>query len=307
MAWKSKAVEPPLSEMSDGLVALVEAALPAVVTLSGVTTAMGEVFGSGFIIDSSGHVVTNHHVVDGLGARVSAVLRGGDQIEADLVGSDPVTDLAVVKLRQAPGSFLNVCTNKPRLGQLCIAIGSPLGEFAESVSLGVVSGLDRSLPSLDGRWTQEHMIQTDAAINHGNSGGPLLDMTGNVISVNSSGRDDGQNIGFAVPGETVALVAPELIAHGSMVRCALGVVVSSRIIVDGDRSVRRLAVSSTKGAGPLEIGDALVSLAGRPIQDRGDLFHSLTRSLIGRTTPVEIVRGGVHMTLDVVPHGVSGS
>lgn len=292
-----------LCELSDHLADLVATALPAVVTLRGVTTAMEEWSGSGFLLDSLGHVVTNHHVIDGLGARIFATMHGGDEAMVEIVGADPITDLAILRLTGGAEACLPVRADRPRVGELCLAIGSPFGEYAESVSLGVVSGLDRSFPRLDGEWTMEHMIQTDAAINPGNSGGPLVDMAGEVIGVNECRETDGQNIGFAVPAETVSFVAAELIAHGSIARAALGIVVATRSVTNGGgRSLRRLVVTEVKTPGPFRVGDALVSVAGSIVRDRGELFRSLTRELIEKPTAVEIVRDGTRTTIEVVPN-----
>jgi S1-C subfamily serine protease len=296
-----------LCDLSEQIADLVAAALPAVTTLSGVTADMRESSGSGFAIDGLGHLLTNHHVTRDLGKRITATLHGGEDVLVEPVGADPVTDLAVLRLTDGAPAWLEVRSERPRLGELCLAIGSPLGEFAESISLGVVSGLDRSLPSADGRWPMEHMIQTDAAINPGNSGGPLLDMAGRVIGVNESGRTDGQNISFAIPGETISLVATELIEHGSVARAALGVVVVSKNVSERGRTRRRLIVSKVNDTGPFREGDALLSVGGQPVRDRGDLFRCLTRDLIGIPTPVEVIRNGARTTLDISPSAATST
>jgi S1-C subfamily serine protease len=294
-----------LEQLSAELADLVSAVLPAVVTIRGVTAALDDCSGSGFVIDRLGHIVTNHHVIDGLGPHISAELHEDDKVDCTLVGFDPVTDLAVLRIASEPRAALTLRGTTPRLGELCLAVGSPLGDFTESVSLGVVSGLGRSLPSLDGRWTREHMVQTDAAINPGNSGGPLVDMAGQVIGVNECGRTDGQNIGFAVPAETVSLVAAELIAHGSVERAALGVTVAARAVAVGGQKQQRLVVTQVRTASALQEGDALVSIAGRPLRDRGDLFRGLTRDLIDAPTTVEVIRDGSLIRLELTPRGAS--
>ncbi len=302
MGLRSRGHPASLIDMSESLADLVERTLPAVVTLCGVTTAMEEVRGSGFAFDALGHIVTNHHVVEKVGTRVSAIAHGGVSLNAVVIGHDAVTDLAVVRLDSPISAVLGLSARRPRVGELCLAIGSPLGDFSESVSLGVVSGLDRSLPARDGKWSMEHMIQTDAAINHGNSGGPLLDMLGTVIGVNESGRTDGQNISFAVPAETTSQIVSELIKFGNVTRAALGVVAASTVKVVDGRSERRMMVRELRDTtSPLRPGDVLISIGGTPISDRGDLFRSLTRDLIGAPTSAEVIRDGAQITVQVVP------
>ena len=291
----------PLDALSDQLADLVEQVLPSVATLRGLDTALNEWSGSGFIVDDQGHLITNHHVVDGMGETMTVSLHGGTTVKANVIGSDPVTDLAVLSLDTSLLPALGIRTSPPRLGELCIAIGSPLGQFAESISLGVVSGLDRSIPTQQGSWPMEHMIQTDAAVNHGNSGGPLLDVRGFVIGVNDCGREDGQNISFAIPAETVSAVAAELIKHGSVMRSGLGVVISNRSMpIDGPEG-HRLTVSEVKVATPLKAGDLLLDIAGRDVRDRGDLFRALNRDLVGKPTSITVVRDGTPVTVEVVP------
>jgi len=291
----------PLDALSDQLADLVEQVLPSVATLRGLDTALNEWSGSGFIVDDQGHLITNHHVVDGMGETMTVSLHGGTTVKANVIGSDPVTDLAVLSLDTSLLPALGIRTSPPRLGELCIAIGSPLGQFAESISLGVVSGLDRSIPTQQGSWPMEHMIQTDAAVNHGNSGGPLLDVRGFVIGVNDCGREDGQNISFAIPAETVSAVAAELIEHGSVMRSGLGVVISNRSMpIDGPEG-HRLTVSEVKVATPLKAGDLLLDIAGRDVRDRGDLFRALNRDLVGKPTSITVVRDGTPVTVEVVP------
>ena len=291
----------PLDALSDQLADLVEQVLPSVATLRGLDTALNEWSGSGFIVDDQGHLITNHHVVDGMGETMTVSLHGGTTVKANVIGSDPVTDLAVLSLDTSLLPALGIRTSPPRLGEFCIAIGSPLGQFAESISLGVVSGLDRSIPTQQGSWPMEHMIQTDAAVNHGNSGGPLLDVRGFVIGVNDCGREDGQNISFAIPAETVSAVAAELIEHGSVMRSGLGVVISNRLMpIDGPEG-HRLTVSEVKVATPLKAGDLLLDIAGRDVRDRGDLFRALNRDLVGKPTSITVVRDGTPVTVEVVP------
>jgi S1-C subfamily serine protease len=149
----------------------------------------------------------------------------------------------------------------------------------------------------------EHMIQTDAAVNHGNSGGPLLDVNGLVVGVNDRGTEDpgAQNISFAISGDTVESITSELIEHGAVARSGLGVVVSTiDAAVDGV-TARRLVISEVVAETALCAGDVLLSVAGRTLRDRGDLFRSLTRDLIGKVTSVEVFRNGRRASVEVIP------
>src|SRR5512133_179751 len=182
--------------------------------------------GSGFVIDSDGHVVTNEHVVDNAKS-VSVRFWNGDTYSASVVGSDPSTDLAVIKV-DAPQSILHPLTlgdsSSVRVGDTVVAIGSPFG-LEESVTSGIVSALHRQMEAPN-NFTINDSIQTDAAINHGNSGGPLLDINGDVIGVNSQIRSDSggsDGVGFAIPSNTVKSIAETLIGSGKVEHAYLGV------------------------------------------------------------------------------------
>lgn len=290
-----------IAEFSDGLSSLMSRCLPAVVTIGGLTSSLDEVTGSGFAIDGLGHIVTNHHVVEGLGDRLTLILHGGELGEAHLVGVDPVTDLAIVHTNDSPTAHLSFRKESPILGELCIAIGSPLGEFTESVSLGVVSGVRRSVPAVDGSWPIEHGIQTDAAINAGNSGGPLVDAAGKVLGINQSKRigESVEGIGFAVPAETAAKIAAELITYGCIQRARLGVTVAPKRVLLGERAELRLIITAARQpGGDLREGDVLLTIDGCPIRDRGDLFLVLDRNRIDRSIVIEVSRDGKKVALE---------
>ncbi len=173
---------------------------------------------------------------------------------------------------------LTVSGEPARLGELCFAFGSPLGEFPESISIGIVSGLKRSLPTADRRAIFD-VIQTDCAINPGNSGGPLVYVDGQVIGVNTAGIDEADGIGFAVPAETVNIVG-ELLSHGAIERASLGVGVALRHaaeVPDG----KGLVVTSLRDdvAGPLERGDVILSVEDRDVRNQNDLLRALRRRI----------------------------
>ena len=175
----------------------------------------GEARGSGVIIDPSGHIITNNHVVQGAAADgLSVIFSDGTNSPATLVGSDSISDLAVLKVDHDVTATVSLGdSDKLKVGETVIAIGSALGDFQNTVTVGVISGLKRTLQNADGT-NMENMIQTDAAINHGNSGGPLLDLSGKVIGINSavvrstdtsglSSGDVAEGLGFAIPANTV--------------------------------------------------------------------------------------------------------
>jgi serine protease Do len=274
---------------------------PAVTTIRS-ETADGVSTGSGFLVDGEGHVVTNHHVVDDRDCDLQIQFATGLAGPATVVGADPLTDLAVLR---APGPLpapLQVRTHPPVLGEICLAMGSPLGDYTESVSIGIVSGLARTIPTRRGR-PLERAIQTDAAINPGNSGGPLIDAAGLVLGVNTCIDVRAVSIGFAIPGETVDWVIRQILQFGDVRRGALGVAIASRIEnVDGQLRhapvITRVSADLTCDLRP---GDIIVGLAGRVVRDRADLYYLLTRDMIGTTIPVELWRqdGRAHCDVPV--------
>jgi 2-alkenal reductase len=217
------------------VVRVVEQVSPAVVTVvnkldpsQGFT---GEARGSGFIVDSDGRIITNNHVVEGAAANgLEVIFYNGESSKATLLGADSISDLAVLKVDgPVPGTAELGDSSALKVGETVIAIGSALGDFENTVTVGVVSGLNRSLQRDDGI-LMESMIQTDAAINHGNSGGPLLNLLGNVIGINTavvrgdSGTGDvAEGLGFAIPVDTVKTISAQLIQNGSVERPYLGV------------------------------------------------------------------------------------
>jgi S1-C subfamily serine protease len=186
--------------------------------------------GSGFVFDSDGHIVTNHHVVDGAQS-VSVRFWDGSTYDATVVGSDPSTDLAVIKVDAPADALVPLAlgnSDELSVGESVVAIGSPFG-LENTLTSGVVSALNREMTSQN-NFTISNSIQTDAAINHGNSGGPLLNAAGQVIGVNTqikseSGGSDG--IGFAIPSSTVSSIVPQIISSGSVEHAYLGVGVAT--------------------------------------------------------------------------------
>src|SRR6187551_1800247 len=206
-----------LSEVSDELESLVQSSAPSVVAVE-----HGHGQGSGIIVSGDGYVITNAHVVHGRAGVLSVRLVGGEELPAAVVGEDQASDLAVLRVgaRGLPSLSLDE-SRRLRVGQLVLAIGNPL-RFERSVSLGVVSAIDRSLPG-PGRRPFEGLVQTDAAINPGNSGGPLLDARGAVVGINTAVIPRAHGLGFAIPAHTAAWVTAVLIRDGRIARPLLGI------------------------------------------------------------------------------------
>ncbi|MEY9933428.1 serine protease Do [Catenulispora sp. GP43] len=262
-----------MAAFSGGLADLIEQVLPNVVAIRGDQGADSWTAGSGFVLDDARHVVTNNHVVDQQeGFAWTAAIHGYPTQPIRILGRDPLTDLAVVELSEPHESALALRDRPVRLGEFVLAMGNPLGDYPESVSVGIVSGLSRQLQAAQHERPLQRLIQTDAAVNPGNSGGPLVDLDGAVVGVNTMIRDDAQGMAFAVPAATVARVVPQLIAEGW-------------VVFDS----------------PFQPGDVLISLAAQEIDGHAALFDLLGGALIGKETPVEVVRDGKRVTFDVVP------
>ena len=270
----------------------------------------GRGMGSGVAISPDGLIVTNDHVVDGAGA-LEVAFPDGRRFDASLIGTDRDTDLALLK---AHGAGLAAATLGDsavlKRGQIAVAIGNPLG-FDSTVTAGGVSALGRSLMSRSGR-PIEDVIQTDAALNPGNSGGALVSSAGDVIGINTAMIRGAQGICFAVASNTVRFVVSEILQHGSVRRAWLGVGVDKvalpRRIADAAGLDMRSAVvlHSIVADGPaaragLAAGDVLLSLGGVPTSGPDVVLRTLTADRIGVTLAARILRGGRIVSLDVTP------
>lgn len=257
--------------------------------------------GSGLVIAPDGYVLTNHHVVDNAGS-LKVSLTEGSSLSASVVGADAATDLAVLR---ADASGLPAVelgdSGALRVGQLVIAIGNPLG-FQNTVSAGVISALARVLMSQTGRLI-ENIIQTDVALNPGNSGGPLVDSRGRVVGVNTAIIAMAQGISFAVPVDTAKWVVGELLAHGKVRRAYLGITgrecALSRRTQRSHHLVSETAVQivSVEERGPaqragLRPGDIIVSLDHHPIAHVDDLHRLLTGPAAARLVRLSVLREG---------------
>ena len=298
-----------LDAFSRVVVAVAEKLRPAVVNLRA-GRGRGEGSGSGVLFAPDGFLLTNHHVVENR-ERVRVRLGDGTELAGRVVGADPWTDLAVV---QAEGAALPYAefgdSSKLRVGQLVVAIGSPFG-FESTVTAGVVSALSRTLRSITGHLV-DNVIQTDAALNPGNSGGPLVDGRGRVIGVNTAIIRPAQGICFAIPINMARHILPQLMQHGRVVRGYLGLHV--RNVPVAPALVRRYDLACASGVevlsleegGPasdagLQDEDVIVALGEKPTPDVDDLHKLLTELPVGVPSTVTILRGERRLERMIVP------
>jgi S1-C subfamily serine protease len=290
------------------VVRVAETLTPAVVNIRSRRPRGGS--GSGVLFTPDGFLLTNHHVVQNAG-EVRVRMTDGRELTGRVVGADPWTDLAVVQAdaNGLPYAQLGDST-KLRVGQLAVAIGSPLG-FDSTVTAGVVSALGRTLRSITGHLV-DNVIQTDAALNPGNSGGPLVDSQGNVIGINTAVIAAAQGICFAIPINAAKHILPQLLQHGRVVRGYLGLHGHN---VPLARAVARLydvnqtsavEVVAVEPGGPAEqagiqTDDLVVSLADEPVTSVDDLHKLLTRQTVGVPVSVILLRGQRRLQRFVLP------
>lgn len=274
--------------------------------------------GSGSIIDKQGHILTNEHVISGA-QRITVSLGGTRTYPARVVGRDPDTDLAVIKI-DVPAGDLSVVplgdSDQLVVGQKVLAIGNPFG-LDRTLTTGVISGLGRTIRARSGRAIEG--VQTDASINPGNSGGPLLNSRGQMIGINSqiySSTGGSNGIGFAVPVNIARRIIPQLIQSGSVVRPRLGVVtrsiasfagqirtpVENGVLIDSVAPNSAAASAGLRGTtrsadGAAVLGDIITALDGQEIDGGDDLTKILDRKSVGDTVQIEIVRDGRRQTV----------
>lgn len=289
---------------------------PAVVQVN-VTIAGGGGIGSGVIIDQRGYIVTNNHVVAGAQS-IQVVLYDGTKLAAQLVGTDPADDLAVLKINP-PSSNLVVLklgdSSKLQVGEEVLAIGNPLG-ITQTVTSGIISALDRNVREQGGALIP-NAIQTDAPINPGNSGGALVNLQGELIGIPTLGAIDPEfntpaaGVGFAIPSNRVAFIAPQIIQTGKVThtgRAAMGVRVTSvdaTLAAQDNLAIDRgaLIVSVTSG-GPaakagLQAGDVIVKIDDKAVNDTSSLGDILVNKNPGDTPSVQVYRGNQQLTIKV--------
>ena len=286
-----------LDAYSQAVIRVVERVAPSVVNVR-----RGRSGGSGVIVTPDGYALTNAHVVEGAREVSVTLTNETEPVRAPVVGADPATDLAVVRIPRwgLPAAELAE-SDSLRVGQLVIAIGDPLG-FHSSVTTGVVSALGRSLTAADGR-VIDNVIQTDAALNPGNSGGPLVDTHGKVVGVNTAIIPMAQGICFAIPAATARLIAGVLIRDGRVRRAYLGIggaatpigrLLAAELRLGAPSGIRVLEVATggpAERAG-LQRGDLLVGLNDLTLATLSDLQGALVADSIGKAVELRYVRQG---------------
>lgn len=316
------------TDLEETLTSLYVRANPAVVYIIVGSGGISSGSGSGFVYTSEGHIVTNNHVVTG-GRSYEVVFSNGERMLATLVGADPDSDLAVLKVEALPEGIEPLAVTQSdalEVGQFVVAIGNPFGEQG-SMSLGIVSGLGRSLQSQRGStsggstYSLPEVIQTDAPINPGNSGGPLLNLNGEVVGVNAaiaSTTGTSSGVGFSIPAAAIRRVVPSLIADGRYVYPYMGVSFDGEITLEeqdiyGLPQIQGAYVISVVEGGPGDAaglipansetgrgGDLIIALDERPINSFADLNSFLSfQASAGQTIAVKVLRGGETVTLSL--------
>ncbi|MCY7350720.1 MAG: trypsin-like peptidase domain-containing protein [Cytophagaceae bacterium] len=266
--------------------------------------------GSGFFFSSDGYLFTNSHVVN-QASDLRVTLYEGSQYPAQLIGEDPDTDLAILKVSAQDFTSAQLGdTSELKIGQLAIAIGNPLG-FQHTVTAGVVSALGRTLRSQSGRLI-DNIIQTDASLNPGNSGGPLIDADGRVIGVNTATIRGAQGLCFAISINTAKAIAAELIQLGKVRRAYLGLQIQQIELVSKLRQIAGLKnksalfvtdieAESPASAAGLISGDIIHSVNGQPVKTSDELFRQLTTDKIGTVHDLGILRNNAKRNVKVSP------
>ena len=294
-----------LDSYSHAVIRAVDLVGPAVVKLEA-----GQGSGSGFLISSDGLLVTNSHVIQGA-SNVRVIFSDERSARGEVLGDDADTDLAVVRVagNQLPHASFGD-SGAVRVGQIAIAIGNPYG-FQATVTSGVVSALGRSLRARSGR-LMDDILQTDAALNPGNSGGPLVTSNGEVIGVNTAMIMPAQGLSFAIASNTARFIVSRLLRDGRIRRSYLGIggsktPVSRRIVremglaVASGVRIETVETPSPASAAGLRARDLVIAFAGKPVTGLDDFQRALTDERIGQPTPISIIREGERLTCIVVP------
>jgi S1-C subfamily serine protease len=269
-----------------------------------------EGFGSGFAISTDGYIVTNHHVIEEA-ISIKIAFADGIELNAELIGTDPSTDIAIVKVYDGqlkPLQFANSAILET--GQIAIAIGNPMG-LQHTVTAGVVSALGRTLRANNGRLIDD-IIQTDAALNPGNSGGPLVNSEGKVIGVNTAVVAAAQGLCFAVSSNLAAYIAGQLIIHGKVRRAQLGVAAqlvnltprmmgANHLKTNTGVYIYELLRDANLNNNQLRVGDIVVEFDGMPVSTTDSLHKYLHQGVIGKTVELGVLRGGRRELVRVIP------
>ncbi|MGB8648182.1 MAG: trypsin-like peptidase domain-containing protein [Anaerolineae bacterium] len=272
--------------------------------------------GSGVIIDTQGHIITNNHVVDGA-QKLDVVYADGTKVSAKLIGADAISDLAVLQVSgNVPATLSLGDSNALQIGETVVAIGSPLGSYRGSVTVGIVSGLNRSV---DGSG-QDGLIQTDAAINHGNSGGPLVNLAGQVVGINTlvvrdtQSGDVAEGLGFAIPSNVVSSVVNQLIAQGKVSYPFIGVTYNQinpqsaaelNLSIQQGVIVQDVSPGTPAASAGIQANDVITAIDGTLIDESHSLRSILYQHQVGDTVTLTVMRNGqtlsVKLTLAARP------
>ena len=300
---------------SRAVVGVVERVGPAVVQVGvaktasgntpfGVTSRVVEGAGSGVIFAPDGYILTNSHVVDGA-LKIQVTLADGRDLPAQVVGNDPETDVAVVRINPPDGQKLPTAklgdSDHLHVGQLVVAIGSPAG-LQSTVTAGIISALHRTLPGYGGRMIED-IVQTDAAVNPGNSGGPLVNAAGEVIGINVAVLQATQGLSFAIPINTVNWVASMLMRDGEVRRAVIGIAGQAVMLTQSARralhietptavEVLQVVANGPAAQAGIRPGDVIFTIEGKPVATGDDLRRVLERLPSGSQVQVGLVRVG---------------
>jgi serine protease Do len=271
--------------------------------------------GSGVIVSPQGYIITNNHVVEGY-QTLEVIFADGSTVPATMIGTDSVTDLAVIKVNVTVPAVADLGdSDQLQIGEAVIAIGSPLGDFKNTVTYGVISALGRTLDTNDGT-SYEKMIQTDAAINEGNSGGPLVNLAGQVVGINTAiVRGNGSNnavaegLGFSIPAQTVSEITSQLINTGYVARPYLGVrwqLISPEIAQFNNLPmqwgvyINAVVSGGTAEQAGVRAGDIITRIGADPIADQSGFANLLNHHQVGENITIEVWRDGQTLSLNAV-------
>ena len=311
------------TDIETSITQAVQAVSPAVVTVVGTVQGQSTFFGqtgdqtvsgSGFFISDQGYVLTNNHVVDRTDT-VKVVLADGTEESAKVVGTDRYSDIAILKVDGSVPAVAKLGDSSLlQSGETVIAIGSPLGDFKNTVTVGVVSATDRSIDSGQG-YEIEGLIQTDAAINHGNSGGPLVNLAGEVIGINTlivrssgSSGDVAEGLGFAISANTAQVVSKQILANGYVSRPFMGISYQAispdisamyNLPVKWGIYVQKIVDGSPASKSGLQEGDIIDSLGGVQLDETHQYLNMLYTYKPGDTVSLGVLRNGKEMTIDI--------
>lgn len=320
----------PLLEVENKTIEIYRKATPSTVNVSNIKLARNAVYGdvevpqgagSGWVWDDKGHIVTNSHVVEGGNAFVVTFYNDPKQYKAELVGTAREKDIAVLRLIEKPKTLVPFSlgvSKSLQVGQYSFAIGSPFG-LDHTLTTGIISALGRQIEGFGGVKIND-MIQTDAAINMGNSGGPLLNSSGEIIGMNTmifSTTGSSAGLGFAVPVDTVKIIVPQLIEHGRVIRPGLGIaivpdsmkkrmlgeekgIIISYIDIQGPASKAGLKGMTQDKFGRIYLGDIILKVDNKEVNSLDDIYQVLETKKIGDTVNVEYRREGKKQSTKVI-------